>query len=604
MTRFIPSKLIVIFVVTAIVSVTGCSSNVKTQHEAQAFIDEYTDTYVHLRTVSTEASWLANIRIVEGDSTNGLAAIAAKEAMTAFTGSEENSQSSSSFLDQRDRLTDLQVKQLESILYRSANYPAVAEEAVKMRIAAETRQNEALYGYDFQIDGESVTTNDLDDILKESNDVVTRLEAWEESKQVGIGLKDGLVNLVELRNETVQSVGYDDFFQYMVSDYGMTVDELIAMTQRFNEELRPLYRELHTYARYELADSYGEAVPELLPAHWLPNRWGQDWSPMVEVEGLDLDAALADKSAEYLVRAGEDFFISLGYPPLPHTFYELSSMYPLPPDAGYKKNNHASAWHFDLEDDVRCLMSVIPNAEWWETIHHELGHIYYFLACTDPNVPPLLRKGANRAYHEAIGSLLGLASMQQPFLVHVGLMDSTVSVDPIQTLLREAMSNVVFIPWSAGVMTEFERDLYASPLSADEYNARWWELKRQYQGIVPPSERGEEFCDAASKTHINGDPAGYYDYALSFILLQQLHEKIAVDILKQDPHATNYYGNEDVGDFLWSILEVGGTGDWREILQEKLGSEISADATLRYFEPLYEWLLVQNEDRTSTLPEL
>ena len=66
-------------------------------------------------------------------------------------------------------------------------------------------------------------------------------------------------------------------------------------------------------------------------------------------------------------------------------------------------------------------MSVEPNAEWYETTHHELGHIYYYLCYTNPDVPPLLREGANRAYHEAIGSLLGLAAMQPRFLAGSGL---------------------------------------------------------------------------------------------------------------------------------------------------------------------------------------
>jgi len=289
---------------------------------------------------------------------------------------------------------------------------------------------------------------------------------------------------------------------------------------------------------------------------------------------------------------------------LPESFWEKSSLYPLPADASYKKNNHASAWHIDLDHDVRSLMSVEPNAEWWETVHHELGHIYYYLAYSRPEVPPLLRRGANRAFHESIGSLLGLASMQRPFLVGVGLIDSSAHVDPIQKMLAEAMNTVVFIPWSCGVMTNFEEQLYSKPLPENQYNTTWWAMKEHYQGIAPPEDRGEEFCDAASKTHINNDPAGYYDYALAYVLLMQLHQHIASDILHQDPHATNYYGNKEVGDFIWSILKQGNTGDWRQILREKTGGEFSAQPMLDYYAPLMQWLQEQNKGRTATLPEL
>jgi peptidyl-dipeptidase A len=404
----------------------------------------------------------------------------------------------------------------------------------------------------------------------------------------------------------VQALGYDDFFGYRVSDYGMTTEELVELTDRLVRDMWPLYREIHTWARDELAERYGaKEVPDMLPAHWLPNRWGQDWTAMVQVEGLDIDGALEDKTAEWVVRTGEAFYRSLGFPALPQSFWELSSLYPLPPDAGYKKNNHASAWHLDLDRDVRSLMSVVPNAEWYETVHHELGHVYYFMSYSRPEVPIVLRQGANRAFHEAMGSLMGLASLQKPYLVQLGLVSEDAQVDRVQAMLREAMNYIVFMPWAAGVMTRFEYELYAENLPPERFNERWWELKRLYQGIVPPEPRpdGEGYCDAASKTHINNDPAQYYDYALSYALLFQLHDHIARKILHQDPHGTNYFGSREVGDFVRRIMAPGRTEDWRDLLRKTVGEELSAAAMLRYFEPLYAALREANRGRRYTLPE-
>jgi peptidyl-dipeptidase A len=253
-------------------------------------------------------------------------------------------------------------------------------------------------------------------------------------------------------------------------------------------------------------------------------------------------------------------------------------------------------------------MSVVPNAEWYETTHHELGHIYYYLAYTNPDVPPLLRSGANRAYHEAIGSLMGLAAMQPRFVQAIGLAapveGSTAAADPMQLLLREALNYVVFIPWSTGTMTRFERELYADELDPSTWNRRWWELASAYQGIAPPEPRDERWCDAATKTHVNDDPAEYYDYALSFVLLFQLHDYIARQILEEDPRDTNYFGREDVGEFLGGILRPGASVDWRELLIEKTGSDLSAQPMVDYFAPLHEWLVDQNRGRTHTLPGL
>ncbi|MEY8848405.1 M2 family metallopeptidase [Psychroserpens sp. XS_ASV72] len=573
------------------------------KEDVQAFLDDYTNDFVKLYYDSALAEWDANTKIIPGDTTNAYKVQQANEALAKFTGSSEVIDKTRKFLEYKAELDTVQVRQLNTILYAAANNPEIVSDLVKERITAENAQNEKLFGFDFKVNETSVTTGDIDKVLRESNKEDERLKYWEASKAVGVGLKDGLANLRELRNETVSALGYDDYFSYQVSDYGMTRQEMLDEMNKMVKEVWPLYRELHTWARYELAKKYNAEVPEYLPAHWLPNRWGQDWSALVNVEGLDIDGVLADKDPEWIVKEGENFYKSIGFDALPKSFYEKSSMYPLPADAPYKKNNHASAWHMDLKNDLRCLMSVEPTAEYYETIHHELGHIYYYQAYTNPNVPPLLRGGANRGYHEAIGSLLGFAAMQKPFLAGKGLVDADAEINETQNLLKEALNNIVFLPFSAGVMTEFENALYAENLPKDQFNKKWWELAKKYQGMVPPTDRGEEYCDAASKTHINNDAAQYYDYAVSYILLFQFHDHISKNILNQDPHATNYFGSKDVGTFLRGVLESGANNDWRELLKESVGTGMSAKPMLEYFEPLMPYLKEQNKGRTYTLPE-
>jgi peptidyl-dipeptidase A len=571
----------------------GCASprlNRELEAEVGRYLDGYNATYQRLSSASSEAEWASNTHIVEGDDTNAKRTQAASEAQAAFTGSAENIETARGYLARRDELPDIQVRQLERILFLAGDNPQTIPEVVKARIAAETRQTEALYGFAFRLGEQEITPNEIDRGLREEQDLAQRRAIWEASKEVGKRLRGGLVELRKLRNESVRALGYPDFFAYMASEYGMTTAELAGQIQAINRELRPLFRELHTWTRHELARRYRQPVPELIPAHWLPNRWGQDWSALVNVPGFDLDQGLRTRSAEWLVQQAERFYVSLGFEELPPVFWAKSSLYPLAGDSGFKKNTHASAWHMDLEHDVRSLMSVEPNTEWYETTHHELGHIYYYLCYTNPRVPPLLREGANRAYHEAVGSLMGLAAMQPRFVATVGLARGGERPDPMQVLLQSALNYVVFIPWSAGTMFTFEKELYADELPSERWNARWWELVAQYQGIAPPARRGEEFCDAATKTHINDDPAGYYDYALSFVLLFQLHDHIARTILRQDPRDTNYFGQQAVGDFLRTILTPGMSVDWKALLEETTGSALSAEPMLRYYAPLMDWL--------------
>src|SRR5690606_30883015 len=215
----------------------------------------------------------------------------------------------------------------------------------------------------------------------------------------------------------------------------------------------------------------------------------------------------------------------------------------------------------------------------------------------------LLRSGANRAYHEAIGTMMGMAAMQKPYLVARGLVAEDAQVDSIQTLLKEALNSVVFIFFSSGTMSHFEKALYVDDLPQDQFNQTWWDLAKKYQGIIPPSPRDERYCDAATKTHINDDPAQYYDYALSYMILYQLHNHIAENILDENPRATNYYGRKEIGDFLTGIMYPGASKDWRVVLEESTGSELNAKEMLAYFDPLVSWLKAQNQGRTHTLPE-
>jgi peptidyl-dipeptidase A len=374
----------------------------------------------------------------------------------------------------------------------------------------------------------------------------------------------------------------------------MTISEMQALLDGFVRDTKPLYDELHLWTRRHLAKRYGAPVPQgAIPAHWINNRWSQNWTGIVEA--ADLDPYFAGREPSWIVKTAEAFYTSMGFEQLPPSFWEKSDLYPVSPGESRKKNSHASAWHIDLEKDVRSLMSVEPDTRWFLTTHHELGHIYYYLSYTRPEVPPILRAGANRAFHEGIGELISIASHQTPYLKGLGIVPREKEIDPIPFLLNEALGETIpFIAWSAGVISRWEADLYEKNLPPAEWNRRWWSYVKEYQGIEPPGPRGDEYCDPATKTHINDDPAQYYDYAIATVLKYQLHEHIARKVLGEDPRACNYQGRKDVGEFLKSILREGASRPWREVLRAATGEDLSTRAMMAYFEPLREWLRKEN----------
>ncbi|MDR3609771.1 MAG: M2 family metallopeptidase [Ignavibacteriaceae bacterium] len=587
------SKQILLLFTMFLVSfiIFNCSDS--TGSNAKKFVERYTKEYQPIFYRASLAQWVANTNITDE---NTQKEIVANKALSEFEGRKGIIDSVKMFLKDKNKLDFETIGQLEKILYNASHAPATIPQIVDQLINAEAKQTQTLYGFEFKLkDGQKVTANDIDNMLVNEMNPAKRLEIWEASKEIGKNLRDGLINLQGLRNKVAREMGYSSYFDLEVSQYGMKASEMKDWMQKVNDQLKPLYEQLYTWVKYKLAERYHEPVPDKIPAQWLPNRWGQEWPGIVE--GINLDNMFKGKSPEWIVKQGEKFYVSMGMPNLPQTFWDKSDLYSLPADSPRKKNTHASAWHLDLDKDIRSLMNVEANAEWFQTVHHELGHTYYFMAYSTPEIPILLRDGLNPGFHEGMGELIATASMQQPYLKEIGLLTNNIQIDSIKWLLNEALNNVVFIPFATGTMSMWEYEFYENNLSKDQINKKWWELAEKYQGIVPPSNRGEEYCDASTKTHINDYPCYYYNYAVAKLVQYQLHNYISRNVLKQDPHNANYYNSKETGQYLLSILQKGKTVEWRSFIKEKTGEELNADGMIEYFKPLMDWLKKENTGR-------
>jgi len=564
-----------------------------TQERADRVLNLVNASYRALYTVNSEAQWLA---LTDVSPAHDAGAEVAGKAYAAFNGNPAIIDETKALLLKRNELNALTIRELEHVLLNAAEGPMTNPKLVAARVAAETAQASTLNSFQFKLHGKVVTANDIDNLLESSTDLAERQAVWEASKESGKALKDGLIKLRGLRNGVAQEMGYHDYFALQVAGYGMTTDEMVKLNEEFMRVLRPLYLQLHTWAKYKLAEKYHQPVPKLIPAHWISNRWSQEWDGLAD--GADLTPYFKGRTAEFVIKSAEQFYTGIGFRPLPASFWVKSDLYPVAAGDARKKNTHASCWHLDLDTDIRSLQSIEPNPWWFTTAHHELGHGYYFMSYTRPEVPPLLRTGANPSFHEGFGELIALAASQSPYLKSLGILPPDLKVDDNAFLLSNALApGIPFIYWSSGVMTHWEADVYAKDLPADQWNKRWWQYVREFQGIEPPAERSEEWCDAATKTHINDTPCYYYSYAVAQVFKYQLHDYIAKKILHQPPQACNYAGNKAVGDFLKSIMEKGATDDWRKILKDATGEDLSTRAMVEYYQPLMKWLEVQNKGR-------
>jgi len=569
------------------------ASNSSVQEQADQFLTLMNASYQALYKVNSEAQWKA---VTDVTPAHDAALEAAGKAYAAFNGNPAVITQARALLQHRTELNPLTVRELNQALLNAAEGPMTNPLLVSRRIEGETKQASLLNSFQFKLKGKPVTANDIDNLLTSSSDLAERKAVWEASKEIGPTLRNNLMTLRDLRNGVAGEMNYPDYFSLETAAYGMKADEMVQMNEQFMSALRPLYLQLHTWTKYKLAEKYHQPVPNKIPAHWLNNRWAQNWTGLVE--SADLDPYFKGKTAEWIAKTAEDFYLGLGFKPLPASFWVKSDLYPVPVGDPRKKNTHASCWHVDLENDIRSLQSIEPNSEWFFTAHHELGHGHYFESYTRPEVPPLLRLGANPGFHEGIGELISLASSQVPYLQAKGILPADFKTDKTSFLLDDALArSVPFIFFASGTMTHWEADIYAHHLDTGDWNDRWWKYVSEFQGVEPPAKRGEDWADYATKTHINDTPAYYYNYAFATVLKFQLHDYIAKKILHQPPQSCNYAGNKEVGAWLENILKKGGTEDWRKVLKEATGEDLSTRAMVDYFQPLMAWLDEQNKGR-------
>jgi peptidyl-dipeptidase A len=445
--------------------------------------------------------------------------------------------------------------------------------------------------------GDCLDLEQITRIMASSRDPRELLDVWRGWHHVGRNIKSDFTRYVELSNKGAREIGFADTGAMWRAKYDMPPEAFARELDRLWEQVRPLYLSLHAYVRMKLREKYGDAsVPHNgpLPAHLLGNMWAQTWDnvyPLVAPgnadPGYDLTANLKARNTDYkqMARFGESFFTSLGFAPLPPTFWERS-MLAKPRDR--EVVCHASAWDVDLVDDLRIKMCVDITGEDFATVHHELGHNFYQRAYN--RQPLLFRDSANDGFHEAIGDTIAL-SITPEYLVKIGLLDHAPDASKdIGLLLTRALDKIAFLPFGL-LIDQWRWKVFSGETPPARYNQTWWELRRKYQGVDAPVARSEADFDPGAKYHV---PANYpYSrYFLADILQFQFHRALARTAGCNQPlHRCSIYGSKEAGARLNRMLEMGVSRPWQDALNELTGQrEMDASAIRDYFAPLERWL--------------
>lgn len=590
-----------VFAAAALLFMLGSPSGAAplTEADARKFLEEAQKRMLDLSIEASRAGWVQSNFI-----TYDTEILAAKRNEVLLTAAVEYANEAAKFNDVK--LPDDLRRQME-LLKRGLTLPAPSDPAKTAELTQLAASLEGMYGsgkYCPPGGGECKSLPELEDVLRESRDPKVLLEAWAGWHSIAPPMRDDYQRLVEIANEGAKSLGYKDVGALWRSKYDMPPDQFAAELDRLWGQVKPLYDALHCHVRARLNEKYGNQVVPLdkpIPAHLLGNMWAQSWDNVYDLvappnvdPGYDLTKRLEAKNldAVQMVKYGEAFFSSLGFAPLPETFWERS-LFTKPQDR--EVVCHASAWSLDFENDLRIKMCIKINDEDFRTIHHELGHNYYQRAYSKQ--PFLYQDSANDGFHEAVGDTVAL-SITPEYLKQIGLIDQV--PDPskdLGLLMRSALDKVAFLPFGL-LIDQWRWKVFSGEIKPTEYNQGWWDLRLKYQGVAPPIPRSEKDFDPGAKYHVPGNTP-YTRYFLAHILQFQLHRGLCQAAGNKGPlNRCSIYDNKEAGTRLNRMLEMGQSRPWPEALKVATGqSQMDATAILDYYAPLKTWLDQQNKGR-------
>lgn len=569
-----------------------------TVNEARAFLDNAETKLLALTTESGRASWVQSTYIT-GD-TEILAALASQRLIEATVALAKQATRFDRLALPADLARKMKLLKLSLSLAAPAN-PKESEELTRIVAGMEATYGRGKYCRE---PGKCLDLEEITRLMAAGREPAGLLDLWRGWHAIAPPMRKDFQRYVELANKGARELGFADTGAMWRSKYDMPPDDFARELDRLWEQVRPLYVSLHAYVRNRLREKYGsQVVPAVgpIPAHLLGNMWAQSWEnvyPLVALPdagpGFDLTAVLKARGTDELrmVRYGESFFTSLGFAPLPPSFWERS-LFRRPRDR--EVVCHASAWDVDNADDLRVKMCIDITAEDFSVVHHELGHNFYQRAYNKQ--PMLFRDSANDGFHEAIGDTIAL-SITPEYLEKLGfLKEAPGASGEIALLLNRALDKVAFLPFGL-LIDQWRWKVFSGQIPPEKYNRAWWELRRKYQGVAPPLARDEADFDPGAKYHVAAN-VPYARYFLADILQFQFHRALAAAAGCKEPlHRCSIYGNREAGQRLMAALEMGQSRPWPDVLEALTGQrQMDASAMRDYFAPLQEWLNEQNRGK-------
>ncbi|MBZ0263273.1 M2 family metallopeptidase [bacterium] len=462
-------------------------------------------------------------------------------------------------------IQDIQLRRWATLMRIEMAPNRLPEEVITDLVQREKKIENIVNSFRPEIEGKTVTQNEISEILKTSNDIGLRRLAWEASKEIGPLVADDIRELVRARNLAARALGYPDFYRMSLELQEIDETRLFSSLGLFSDLSEDPYRRMKARLDRIMADHYDIEAVDIAPWHY-QDPFFQEAPSMF---GADVEQVFQGKDTLDWVKS---YFRGMGLPI--DAIFNRGDYYE-------KEGKHPSAFCLDVDQsgDVRVLLNLKDNAYWAGTALHEFGHAAYYLNISR-NLPYTLRRTAHTAFSEASAMFFGRMTGNMEWLIEMFGLPGSVIRELEAPLKEERQVRMAVLSRWCLVMTHFERGLYRDP--DYDQQARWWDLVERFQLVRRPGDRPETACDWATKIHIAMSPVYYHNYLLGEWIASQLQDQMASDLRLSEP--VIFHEMPEVGNWLKEkVYQHGALYDLNELTRAITGTIPRPESFVKQF---------------------
>ncbi|XP_075170478.1 angiotensin-converting enzyme-like [Haematobia irritans] len=382
---------------------------------------------------------------------------------------------------------------------------------------------------------------------------------------------------------------------------GYNVEEFLKEMDRVMEELKPTYQQMHAFIRRELHKKYGSDVidengpiphhlfEQVLAQAWKEGSIIEDYFPFKELPAYD--GFVKNFNSKKMLNDSQDFYKSLGFSDLDEDFLKNR----IKEEDESESLNGCRDNIMDITPKVYMEYCRKVDFRKFMQMHGYVGRIHY--AQEKKNLPAFFFHAYDLEY--PVGEAVILSASTPKHLQTIGLAKDFKFTEKtlMNRLFRMGIHTILNIP-EFYVQSKIVSELLKGTVDMDTVNKRYWKLMEDYAGVEPPSDREEGSIDFPYKFYLDVEENHQTKKFVSEILGYQFYKALCQKSGDQGQlHNCDFYGNKDVGNVLKSMMSLGSTKSFKDVISKILtdNTSLCANPLVEYYTPILDWVKTLNE---------